>query len=160
LKLKLEAISRAHSDLQNLVASTDIGTLFLDTSLRIKRFTDRVTDLFRVTQMDEGRPITDFAHQLKYEDLVKDARTVLADLAPVRREIRSRAGRWYDMRLRPYRTVDDKIDGVVITFVDISERHRVEEALREGEARQRLLFSELTHRVRNILTVIHALVRA
>ena len=159
LKLKLEAISRAHSDLQNLVASTDIGTLFLDTSLRIKRFTDRVTDLFRVTQMDEGRPITDFAHQLEYEDLVKDARTVLADLAPVRREIRSRAGRWYDMRLRPYRTVDDKIDGVVITFVDISERHQVEEALREVEARQRLLLSELTHRVRNILTVIQAIAR-
>jgi two-component system CheB/CheR fusion protein len=136
LKLKLEAISRAHSDLQNLVAATDIGTLFLDTSLRIKRFTERVTDLFSVTQTDEGRPITDFAHQLEYEGLVKDARSVLADLAPVRREIRSRSGRWFEMRLRPYRTVDDKIDGVVITFVDISERHQVEHALREGEARQ------------------------
>jgi two-component system CheB/CheR fusion protein len=159
LKLKLEAISRAHSDLQNLVAATDIGTLFLDPSLRIKRFTDRVTELFSITQTDEGRPITDFAHQLEYENLVKDARAVLADLAPVRREIRSRAGRWYDMRLRPYRTVDDKIDGVVITFVDISERHQVEQALREGEARQRLLLGELTHRVRNILTVIQAIAR-
>src|SRR5215468_1374524 len=159
LKLKLEAISRAHSDLQNLVAATDIGTLFLDPGLRIKRFTDRITDLFRLTQTDEGRPITDFAHQLEYEDLVKDARAVLADLAPVRREIRSRAGRWYDMRLRPYRTVDDKIDGVVITFVDISERHQVEQALREGEARQRLLLGELTHRVRNILAVIQAIAR-
>ncbi|MBO0716612.1 MAG: PAS domain-containing protein [Rhizobiales bacterium] len=159
LKLKLEAISRAHSDLQNLVAATDIGTLFLDATLRIKRFTERVTDLFSVTLMDEGRPITDFAHQLEYEDLVKDARAVLADLAPVRREIRSRGGRWYDVRLRPYRTVDDKIDGVVITFVDISERHKVEHALREGEARQRLLLGELTHRVRNILTVIQAIAR-
>jgi two-component system CheB/CheR fusion protein len=159
LKLKLEAISRAHSDLQNLVAATDIGTLFLDTSLRIKRFTDRVTDLFSITQTDEGRPITDFAHQLQYDDLVKDARAVLADLAPVRREIRSRGSRWYDMRLRPYRTVDDKIDGVVITFVDISERHQVEQALREGESRQRLLLSELTHRVRNILAVIQAIAR-
>jgi len=159
LKLKLEAISRAHSDLQNLVAATDIGTLFLDTGLRIKRFTECVTDLFSVTQTDEGRPITDFAHQLEYEHLVKDARGVLAELTPVRREIRSRTGRWYEMRLRPYRTVDDKIDGVVITFVDISERHQVEHALREGEARQRLLLSELTHRVRNILTVIQAIAR-
>ena len=159
LKLKLEAISRAHSDLQNLVAATDIGTLFLDTSLRIKRFTDRVTDLFSITQMDEGRPITDFAHQLQYEELVKDARAVLADLAPIRREIRSRSGRWYDTRLRPYRTVDDKIDGVVITFVDVSERHQVEQALRDGEARQQLLLGELTHRVRNILTVIQAIAR-
>jgi two-component system CheB/CheR fusion protein len=159
LKVKLEVISRAHSDLQNLVAATDIGTLFLDSRLRIKRFTERVSDLFSITQTDEGRPITDFAHQLEYDDLVKDAHAVLADLAPVRREIRSRKGRWYEMRLRPYRTIDDKIDGVVITFFDISERHKVEQALREGEARQRLLLSELTHRVRNILAVIQAIAR-
>jgi two-component system, chemotaxis family, CheB/CheR fusion protein len=159
LKLKFETISRAHSNLQNLVAATDVGTLFLDMSLRIKLFTEPVTDLFRITQTGEGRPITDFAHQLEYEDLVKDARAVLADLAPVRREIRSRAGRWYDMRLRPYRTVDDKIDGVVITFVDVSERHQVEHALRQSEARQRLLLGELTHRVRNILTVVQAIAR-
>jgi two-component system CheB/CheR fusion protein len=159
LKLKLEAISRAHSDLQNLVAATDIGTLFLDTTLRIKRFTDRVTELFSITQSDMGRPITDFAHRLAYEGLVKDARAVLADLAPIRREVRSLAGRWYDMRLRPYRTVEDKIDGVVITFVDTSEHHQVEEALRRGEGRQTLLLGELTHRVRNILAVIQAIAR-
>jgi two-component system CheB/CheR fusion protein len=133
LKLKLEAISRAHSDLQNLMAATDFGTLFLDAGLRIKRFTERVTELFSVTPMDEGRPITDFAHQLDYADLIKDARSVLANLAPIRREIRSRNGHWYDVRLRPYRTVDDRIDGVVITFVDISERLEVEQALRESE---------------------------
>ncbi len=120
LKLKLEAISRAHSDLQNLMAATDYGTLFLDASLRIRRFTQRVTELFSITPLDEGRPITDFAHQLEYDGLVNDARAVLADLAPIHREIRSRDGRWYDLRLRPYRTVEDKIDGVVITFVDIS----------------------------------------
>jgi two-component system, chemotaxis family, CheB/CheR fusion protein len=133
LKLKLDAISRAHSDLQNLMAATDFGTLFLDTALRIKRFTDRVTDLFSITPADEGRPITDFAHQLEHPDLIKDARTVLADLAPIRREVRSRADRWYDVRLRPYRTVDDRIDGVVITFVDISDRRQIEEALRASE---------------------------
>lgn len=136
LKLKLEAISRAHSDLKNLVAATEIGTLFLDSGLRIKRFTDRITDLFSITLTDEGRPITDFAHQLEYEHLAKDARAVLADLAPIRREIRSRNGRWYDMRVRPYRTVDDRIDGVVLTFVDVSERHQVEQRLRESERRR------------------------
>ncbi len=159
LKLKLDAISRAHSDLQNLIAATDIGTLFLDSSLRIKRFTERVTDLFSITQTDEGRPITDFAHRLDYDNLVKDARAVLADLTPLRREIRSRDGRWYDVRLRPYRTADDKIDGVVITFVDISERHVAEAAVLAGEGRQRLLLSELTHRVRNSLAVIQAIAR-
>jgi two-component system CheB/CheR fusion protein len=133
LKLKLDAISRAHSDLQNLMAATDIGTLFLDSVLRIKRFTERITELFSITRNDEGRPITDFAHQLEYDDLIRDARTVLADLVPLRREIHSRAGRWYDVRMRPYRTVDDKIDGVVITFVDMTERLHTENALRESE---------------------------
>jgi two-component system CheB/CheR fusion protein len=122
LKLKLEAIARAHSDLQNLIAATDFGTLFLDSDLRIKRFTDRVTELFSITQADEGRPIADLAHQLQYDDLAKDARAVLADLAPIRREVRSRSGRCYDMSIRPYRAIDHKIDGVVVTFVDVFER--------------------------------------
>src|SRR3954452_20811393 len=94
LKIKLEAISRAHSDLQNLMAATDIGTLFLDSNLRIKRFTERVPDLFSVKLADEGRPITDFAHQLEYDDLIKDTRAVLSELAPLRREIRSQSDRW------------------------------------------------------------------
>src|SRR4029453_12146643 len=89
LKLKLDAISRAHNDLQNLMAATDFGTLFVDASLRIKRFTARVTELFSITPADEGRPVTDFAHQLEYADLVKDAQTVLAELMPIRREVRS-----------------------------------------------------------------------
>ena len=77
-----------------------------------------------------GRPITDFVHQLEYEDLVKDARTVIANLTPLRREVDSRKERWYDLRMRPYRTVDDKIDGVVTTFVDVTERKLMEELLR------------------------------
>jgi two-component system CheB/CheR fusion protein len=131
LKLKLEGISRAHSDLQNLMAATDFGTLFLDQSLRIKRFTDRVKELFSIAESDEGRPITDFAHQLEYDELVKDARAVLSDLAPVQREIHSRGGRWYEMRMRPYRTIDDKIDGVVIAFVDITDLREIDQALRD-----------------------------
>jgi len=129
LKSKLELISRANSDLQNLLAATDIGTLFLDSSLHIKRFTDQVRDLFSITASDEGRPITDFAHQLEYNELIKDARTVIGNLTSIRREIHSLKGRWYDVRMRPYRTVDDRIDGVVITFVDVTERKEMEERL-------------------------------
>jgi two-component system CheB/CheR fusion protein len=92
--------------------------------------------------MDEGRPITDFAHQLEYDGLIKDARAVLADLAPIRCEVKSRNGKWYDMRLRPYRTIEDKIDGVVITFVDISDRRQVEEQLRESKRHIRELKGE------------------
>jgi two-component system CheB/CheR fusion protein len=131
LKMKLETISRAHSDLQNLMAATDFGTLFLDASLRIKRFTEHVTELFSVTPADEGRPITDFAHQLEYDGLTRDVRNVLSELTPVRREVHSHNDRWYDLRMRPYRTVDNKIDGVVITFVDITERRADEQQLKQ-----------------------------
>ncbi|KRR10648.1 chemotaxis protein [Bradyrhizobium jicamae] len=150
LKLKLEAVSRGHSDLQNLMAATDFGTLFLDAGLRIKRFTRQVTDLISITPNDEGRPVTDFAHRLEYDDLVKDAQSVLSHLAPITREVHSRMGRWFDIRLRPYRTVDDKIDGVVITFVDITDR-------KAWETRQALLLGELTHRVKNTLTVVQSI---
>src|SRR5215472_6710920 len=133
LKLKLESVSRANSDLQNLMAATDVGTLFLDGALRIKRFTPRLPALFNITVSDEGRPITDFTHQLSYDGLAEDARTVLRDLTPVEREVESGDGGWYLLRARPYRTIDNKIDGVVATFVDITERRRAETALRDNE---------------------------
>ncbi|MFZ2065600.1 MAG: PAS domain-containing protein [Xanthobacteraceae bacterium] len=82
-----------------------------------------------MTTSDEGRPISDFAHQLGYDDLVRDARVVIANLTPLRREVRSRKGRWYDLRVRPYRTVDDKIDGVGIAFVDATDRKLMEDKL-------------------------------
>jgi two-component system, chemotaxis family, CheB/CheR fusion protein len=129
LKSKLEMISRANSDLQNLLAANDLATLFLDSGLNIKRFTEQAKELFSVTPSDEGRSIADFSHQLEYDGLVKDARSVIANLTPIRREVRSREGRWYDLRMRPYRTVDDKIDGVVITFVDVTERKQMEDRL-------------------------------
>ena len=141
LKTKLESVSHAHSDIQNLMAATDVGILFLDTQLRINRFTPRIAELFNIAPGDEGRSITDFTHGLDYEGLAKDARTVLADLASIEREMRSRTGGWYLMRLRPYRTVQDRIDGVVVTFVDIGERRRAEDALRDSEARMRAIIN-------------------
>lgn len=133
LKIKLESVSRANSDLMNFMAATDFATLFLDPLLRIKRFTPRLAKLFNVTQSDTGRPITDFTHQLEYEEFAADTRRVLDHLTPVEREVRSREGGWYQVRLRPYRTVDDKIDGLVATFVDMTERRRMEDALRASE---------------------------
>jgi two-component system, chemotaxis family, CheB/CheR fusion protein len=116
--LKLELISRANSDLQYLLAATDFGTLFLDSGLNIKRFTDRVRDSFSVTTSDEGRPTPILGISF------------IARLIPLRREIYSRKGRWYDVGMRLCRTVDDKIDGVVITFVDITQRKLMEERLK------------------------------
>jgi two-component system CheB/CheR fusion protein len=87
------------------MAATDFGILFLDSSLRIKRFTQQVTELFNITPADEGRPISNFTHQLEYDSLVSDVHAVLAKLTPIKHEIRSRDHHWYDVRLRPYRTV-------------------------------------------------------
>jgi two-component system CheB/CheR fusion protein len=137
LKLKLETVSRSNSDLQNLMAATDFATLFLDPGLRIKRFTPKLADLFNITPTDIGRPITDFTHQLDYDGLPADASKVLDDLSPIEREVRSRKGGWYLVRFRPYRTVDDKIDGVVVTFIDVTERQRMQEALKDSERRMR-----------------------
>jgi two-component system CheB/CheR fusion protein len=120
------------------MAVTEVGALFLDTGLHIRRFTNQVTDLFSITPTDEGRPITDFTQKLEYADLVKDARAVLDDLVPIHREVHSPTGGWFDVRLRPYRTVEDKIDGVVITFLDVTNRHKMEEALRECEKKLQL----------------------
>jgi two-component system CheB/CheR fusion protein len=156
LKTKLESVSRAHSDIQNLMAATDVGILFLDPQLRINRFTPRTTELFNVVAGDEGRSITDFTHRLEYDDLAGDARKVLRDLTSSESEVRSHDGSWYLTRLKPYRTVEDKIDGVVVTFVDIGERRRAD-ALRESESRMRILAGELQHRTRNLIGVVMAM---
>jgi len=136
LKHKLDEISHAHSDLQNFMAATEGGTLFLDRALHINRFTPIVADLFNITPTDRGRSITDFTHRLDYANLEKDAQQVLDTLIPIERESQSTDGRRYLMRLRPYRTIDNRIDGVVLTLVDITERRQTAEALRESEARR------------------------
>ncbi|TFL16838.1 chemotaxis protein CheB [Jannaschia formosa] len=143
LKGKLDAIASAHSDLQNLINATEIGTLFLDPKLRIKMLTPAVEQLFSVTDSDVGRPITDFTHKLAYDGVEKDAAKVLRELTPVETEVETRDGRWLMMRLRPYRTVEDKIEGVVLSFVDISARREAEGRLRESEARYRRLFDSM-----------------
>ncbi|EPE96422.1 chemotaxis protein CheB [Rhizobium grahamii] len=137
LKSKLESISAAHSDLQNLSAATEIGTLFLDPELRIKMFTAPVAELFNITKHDIGRAITDFTHQLDYDNIETDARKVLAHLIPIERSVGSLRGNHYSMRLRPYRTVEDRIDGTVVTFVDTTDRTRAEIALWISEDRLR-----------------------
>ena len=139
LKVKLQSISSAHSDLQNLTTATEIGTLFLDAQLRIKMFTPPVAALFNIAESDVGRQITDFTHQLEHDGIEREVKKVLRDLAPLESEVCSRNGRWYMMRVRPYRTIEDRIDGTVMTFVDITERLEMERRLAESERRLRAL---------------------
>ena len=143
LKSKLTSISIAHNDLQNLTAATEIGTLFLDPDLRIKMFTPPIADLFSVTINDIGRSISDFTHRLDYADLEVDVRRVLRHLAPVETEVRSKTGQRYSVRLRPYRTLEDRIDGTVVTFVDITARLEAEAALSRSEQQMRALVERI-----------------
>jgi two-component system CheB/CheR fusion protein len=147
LKNKLEEISRAHSDLENLMVSTDIATLFLDRELRIQRYTPATTDLFNIMPGDRGRPIGHLTNKLVYKGLVEDAEKVLRTLVPIEREVQDAEGRWLLGRLRPYRSVDNRIDGIVLTFVDISELKETEEALRQREAQLSSLAQSLEERV-------------
>ncbi len=138
LKSKLSVLSAAHDDLQNLTSSSEIGTLFLDTALRIRMFTPPVAELINLTGADVGRLITDFTHQLADDGLEPDVRRVLRDLAPIEKEVRGLGDRWFMLRVRPYRTLDDRIEGAVITFDDITERRRNEVALRTSEELRRI----------------------
>ncbi len=139
LNSKLDEVSRAHNDLENLMAATDIATLFLDKEHRINRFTPQLTGIFNVTPRDVGRPIGDFTHSLDYETLEADASSVLADLTPRKREARSRDGRAFIVRLRPYRTAEDEIEGVVVTLIDVTDLKHAEQVLSESEERFRAL---------------------
>jgi two-component system CheB/CheR fusion protein len=117
LKIKLEEVSRANNDLENFVAATDIPMLFLDRNLCIKRYTAPLSKMFNVKAYDLGRPIGDLTHNLVYDELERDAGRVLTNLSPVEREVKSRDGEDVLVRLRPYRTAEERIDGVVLTFV-------------------------------------------
>ncbi|UHG94615.1 CheR family methyltransferase [Spirosoma oryzicola] len=128
LKLKVEEISLVGNNLQNLINSTDIATLFLDRSLRINLFTPAARDIFNLIPTDFGRPVTDITNRLDYTHLQADAERVLATLQPVEQEVRTTDGRVYMMRMLPYRTADDRINGLVVTFVNITQRKVAEEA--------------------------------
>jgi len=129
LQETLERQRTTSNDLQNVLYSTDVATLFLDTDLNIRFFTPATRSLFRVIPSDVGRPLADLSSLAADAELLADAQTVLRSLAPIEREIEAQSGAWYTRRILPYRTQDNGVEGVVVTFGDITERRRAADAL-------------------------------
>ena len=137
LQQKIDMLAKANDDMNNLLAATQIGTIFLDVDLNILRFTPPAKKIVNLIEADIGRPLGHIVHNLEYESLVEDAEEVLRTLHSKEIEVRDKSGSWYFMRVLPYRTVQNFIEGVVVTFIDISSRKQAEKELLESERRYR-----------------------
>ncbi len=147
LQSKVSDFVQANNDMKNLLNSTGIATLFLDKELNIRRFTDKVINIFKLRSTDIGRPFTDLVTDLQYPEIDSHARQVIKTLISVETEIVTNDKRWFNVRIMPYRTLDDRIDGLVITFFDITASKKLEidlielnESLTISETRYRRLF--------------------
>lgn len=143
LQAKAEEAAKAHDDLANLIASSGVATIFLDRAMRIVRFTPRIADFFNVIPTDIGRPLQHITNSFDYPRLAGDAARVFDTLQALEREVRGKDGRDYIVRVHPYRTTTHRIDGAVMTFFDVTERKRTEQARRESDARLAALFESL-----------------
>ena len=160
LKLRIEETSAAKSDIANLMESSDVGVIFVNRELRIFRFTQRAREIFNVIETDVGRPLSDLTSNIDYEELGSDACAVLETLSPIEREVRHvDENRSYLVRMRPYRSLEDRIAGIAMTFIDITALRRTEDALRQKEAmleladrRKNEFIATLAHELRNPLT--------
>jgi two-component system CheB/CheR fusion protein len=137
LKNKIDETTSVNNDLQNFISSTDIAVVFVDRGLRLARFTPPAKDIFNLIPTDIGRPLQDVTHRLEDARLEEDIHEVLQTLRPLEREVRTRAGTWYILRILPYRTTEDRIEGAILTLVEISARKGFEEQLRRAEQRRR-----------------------
>jgi two-component system CheB/CheR fusion protein len=143
LKIKIEELSHANDDFRNLMNSTDIGTLFLDRALRVKLFTPGARELYNLRHTDVGRPLSEITGQIAVGDLTANIERVLETLQPIQREVQTHAGHWYLMNILPYRTAEDHIEGVIVTFLDITQRKVTEGELLASEERLRLLIESV-----------------
>ena len=134
LQSKVDELTRTSNDMRNLLESTDIATLFLDDALNVRWFTSQITKIIKLIPSDAGRPLTDLFSDLVYPDLSVDAREVLRTLNSKEKAIATSDERWFTVRVMPYRTLDNRIDGVVITFIDITTAAKTLETKLRGDA--------------------------
>ncbi len=140
LQSKVGDFIQSNNDMKNLLNSTEVATLFLDKELNVRRFTEAVTNIIKLRNSDIGRLFTDLVSDLIYPEIERHAEKVLRTLSTIETAITSNDGRWFNVRIMPYRTLDDHIDGLVITFTDITFAKKVETELKESEYRFRMLY--------------------
>ncbi|MBN2700409.1 MAG: PAS domain-containing protein [Methylothermaceae bacterium] len=155
LQSKVDELSQANDDMQNLLNSTDIATVFLDNDLNIKRYTEQVKELIKLRPTDVGRPVCELASNLESDNLIEDCRAVLKTLVYKEAEIETRDGGWYLMRIMPYRTAENRIDGLVLTFVNIGLLKQAEQVIK----RSRSFFESIVNTVRSPLLVLNGALR-
>lgn len=126
---KIQELTELNNDITNFFVNTNIATIFLDTRMNIRKFTPALTRIINLIEQDMGRPLSDISHQLKYEDLVSDAEHVLNSNIELEKEIQSKDGRWYSIKMLPYRTIDNQNEGVVITLIEVTELKKAAEEL-------------------------------
>jgi two-component system CheB/CheR fusion protein len=137
LQTKVDDFLRVDNDMKNLLDSTDIATLFIDKDLNIRRFTNQATKIFKFIKSDIGRPFTDQVSDLLYPEMADDAMDVLRTLVFKEKQIPGKDGQWFSIRIMPYRTFDDRIDGLVITFINITELKQMEARIIEIKKNQK-----------------------
>lgn len=151
LQAKIEQLARMQNDMKNLLDNINFGTIFLDDNLSIKRYTREAAQVYRLVASDVGRPLNDIKSNIDDADLLADAQSVLDTLAPREREVRTISGASYLARIQPYRTLDNVIEGVVLTFADISQRIAAEAAARQAS----MLAEGIVDTVREPLIVLN-----
>jgi len=142
LQSKVDDLSRANNDMKNLLNSTEIATLFLDSNLFVRRFTSSMANLIKLIPADVGRPVGDIARAIDYPELLDDVRRVIETLVPREKVVAGPSGKWFNVRIMPYRTIENVIDGAVVTFTDATARRAAETELKQqtsdfrGETRE------------------------